>query len=1104
MNKKFSTLMMAGMLVAGSSFVDAQTLNGLKLKKIDFQAGGKNTYKDVVVVRDVNNDGKIDAGDIIMTASKKNDGTITYETRKFNNWSNIVLENQEEAIWDFTETKSTTPGSSAAQGWFYQLINHATGKPLAGTGVAVEGQTVTPTVITEADKSKEDPANNLYAYFKTAWDNADGVIKYDNTSTTANNKGNVLFLAWPQNGNSGLIMDEPTNSNTTGKVHFAKVESHWKVGILLATAEEREVDFVTELNDIQGGEGFQFSFKDDDKVSKNVFDNKDLRAFNVPEIAWGKDGRGNIFMIPKGIYLASDWSNLSENTLKFNTISTVEEFQKATFIAVLPQEFVDLTNTTRANGHGFALGEVKGADMNFYAIKYTEEGYEANQASSHAEVFVGNACFTITAENPLTLNDNYKLELKEVRLATDAKQEDVHADVENVYIGTTNNTNNDNDEVAKNNYLTTQGNAITVTAVPSSSQADAKALLNEGAIPVPAIYTLEFIGGKADGQFLTTQANRSKNGFEAATMPSIFVNEDDPMYQFVVSNVEDKVKNADPKVPVYETITLTNRQTKEDVSFVLYNTTEEDVYIIYPTAMTKSISFAENSWDGEELQNEGKWFWNYYNVKGQTVKFNKKESVDKFATFESRESYDGLVSFQFAKTEESGDRLYAAANRYAKGDNKGEIIVNNHWASIITGEELTDQFELIRSDKYQYITNDFKYINANGNIVTSPTVQDTVAFYSYVVKLFNPDEADMYLTDTKLTTWPAFFVIKENKDGSVALFENEWDNNNFTQNNPFIFFDKKPNPNAAYYKSAIKGNPTEKDNVGEKAWSENWAHYYDLTSVANAMVKTFMVDEPVYGTLNPVKQTTTFESGLNYLFRNESNVGILKPEVMSFDLTPADVKTNVPSFFIANEGNFMYFAKDSADSYRLTNWEKYAFEDGNGVKTTRVIFKAAELNESSDSLTTTVDGQIKTVAEKANKAKGILGGLKNFKFRVIDSEDGDDSYVVRCVANNKYVIAINGQLTVTSDRAGATRFFVETTELPTANEGVEVSGVKVIAGEGNVTIAGAQGKKVVISNILGQVVANTVIASDNATIAAPAGVAVIAIEGEAAVKAIVK
>ena len=48
------------------------------------------------------------------------------------------------------------------------------------------------------------------------------------------------------------------------------------------------------------------------------------------------------------------------------------------------------------------------------------------------------------------------------------------------------------------------------------------------------------------------------------------------------------------------------------------------------------------------------------------------------------------------------------------------------------------------------------------------------------------------------------------------------------------------------------------------------------------------------------------------------------------------------------------------------------------------------------------------------------------------------------------------------------------------------------------------GKKVVVSNILGQVVANTVITSDNATIAAPAGVVVVAVEGEAAVKAIVK
>ena len=75
---------------------------------------------------------------------------------------------------------------------------------------------------------------------------------------------------------------------------------------------------------------------------------------------------------------------------------------------------------------------------------------------------------------------------------------------------------------------------------------------------------------------------------------------------------------------------------------------------------------------------------------------------------------------------------------------------------------------------------------------------------------------------------------------------------------------------------------------------------------------------------------------------------------------------------------------------------------------------------------------------------------------------------------------------------------------PTANEGINASSVSVIAGNGVVTINGAAGKKVVISNVLGQTIANTVISSDNATISAPAGVVVVAVEGEAAVKAIVK
>ena len=75
---------------------------------------------------------------------------------------------------------------------------------------------------------------------------------------------------------------------------------------------------------------------------------------------------------------------------------------------------------------------------------------------------------------------------------------------------------------------------------------------------------------------------------------------------------------------------------------------------------------------------------------------------------------------------------------------------------------------------------------------------------------------------------------------------------------------------------------------------------------------------------------------------------------------------------------------------------------------------------------------------------------------------------------------------------------------PVANDAINVSAVSVIATDGAIVIRGAQGKKVAVNNVLGQTIANTVITSSKATIAAPAGVVVVAVEGEAAVKAIIK
>ena len=109
------------------------------------------------------------------------------------------------------------------------------------------------------------------------------------------------------------------------------------------------------------------------------------------------------------------------------------------------------------------------------------------------------------------------------------------------------------------------------------------------------------------------------------------------------------------------------------------------------------------------------------------------------------------------------------------------------------------------------------------------------------------------------------------------------------------------------------------------------------------------------------------------------------------------------------------------------------------------------------------------------------------------------------VSNNGYLKNINGVVVVAKGYEAGDKFdLAAESSAPVANENINASEVTVIAGEGTVTIMGAADKKVVISNVLGQTIANTVLSSDKAEIAAPAGVVVVAVEGEAAVKAIVK
>ena len=110
------------------------------------------------------------------------------------------------------------------------------------------------------------------------------------------------------------------------------------------------------------------------------------------------------------------------------------------------------------------------------------------------------------------------------------------------------------------------------------------------------------------------------------------------------------------------------------------------------------------------------------------------------------------------------------------------------------------------------------------------------------------------------------------------------------------------------------------------------------------------------------------------------------------------------------------------------------------------------------------------------------------------------------VSNDGYLKNINGVVVVAQGYEAGDKFDLAAEHSnPTANEGINgASTFRVAAIDGAVVIKGAAGKKVVISNLLGQPVASTVITSDEATISVPSGYVTVAVEGEEAAKAIVK
>lgn len=101
-----------------------------------------------------------------------------------------------------------------------------------------------------------------------------------------------------------------------------------------------------------------------------------------------------------------------------------------------------------------------------------------------------------------------------------------------------------------------------------------------------------------------------------------------------------------------------------------------------------------------------------------------------------------------------------------------------------------------------------------------------------------------------------------------------------------------------------------------------------------------------------------------------------------------------------------------------------------------------------------------------------------------------------------YVGVVNGFAVMQATPSAA--FEVQTASAPTANEDMNVSEIKVISNDGQVIVTNASGRKITLSNILGQTIGARRANSEYFTMPATSGIVLVTIEGDTTYKVIVK
>ena len=296
-------------------------------------------------------------------------------------------------------------------------------------------------------------------------------------------------------------------------------------------------------------------------------------------------------------------------------------------------------------------------------------------------------------------------------------------------------------------------------------------------------------------------------------------------------------------------------------------------------------------------------------------------------------------------------------------------------------------------------------------------------------------------------------------------------------------------------------------------------------------------DAPTYATLNigHVQITSYTEDDNKMIASQKDGFAVLKAEGQS--ILKSDVYTHdsltlwldtacltfeetMPLYYLstnafAEEGvktrNYLMNTLDSAEvkgyAYEAAGAEavRAAFIAGSVCGIDSIAIKGDTINAMNLNPAAVVFEVAAEYSDEAYKILSVQEYLNPAYDEEAAEEQGEEYDVEKYLPRNAYLAHLNNVVYWTTDPEQAEVFKVMTTSTPTSNDKIAAeSAISVIANDGTVTIQGAAGKSVVISNILGKVVAETVLSSDNATIAVPAGIVAVAVEGEAAVKVVVK